>query len=41
MGKHSKKVDCSACGGKGKVTIGNNGTTTTVKCVACNGTGKV
>ncbi|SEG87492.1 hypothetical protein SAMN04489712_120143 [Thermomonospora echinospora] len=41
MGKHAKKVDCSSCSGTGKMKIGNNGTTTTIKCTMCKGTGKV
>lgn len=41
VGSHSKKVDCSTCGGSGKQKIGSNGHVTEVNCSVCHGSGKV
>lgn len=43
MGKHGKKVTCTACNGEGKVVVSANGSGKQEKrtCTVCNGTGKV
>jgi DnaJ-class molecular chaperone len=41
VGSHSKKENCSACGGSGKQKIGSNGHVTEVNCTVCHGSGKV
>ncbi|WP_281180225.1 hypothetical protein [Actinomadura hibisca] len=41
MGKHGKKVTCSACKGSGTQEVSDNGKTRKVTCVVCNGAGTV
>ncbi|MFC7327143.1 hypothetical protein [Marinactinospora rubrisoli] len=41
MGKHSKQVKCSVCGGDGEVVVYHDGSKESFPCQACNGTGWV